>query len=215
MTSTIAKYRILFYALFLTLLLGSWEIIALQYFKEDSSSYSQEVEHLNTYQLPEQSLSHTLNQLYPEFADSIFLQGVSTSFQKRNFMTGCQFYDQALSTGVKHIEELFQKRTICLERTGAADETIQLAVNRWRQNFPNSRQFPYYMSFHGFEGTGSPEQAAQQALKSIPYVQYDGIQAVQLANVQTGEVMFRLLGRDVNIRDIRNRLEQAGFISNR
>ena len=215
MIRIIIKYRILFYALFVTLLLGSWEIIALQYFKKDSSGYSQQVEHRNTYQLPEQSLSHTLNQLYPEFADSIFLQGVSTSFQNRNFMTGCQFYDQALDTGVKHIEELFQKRTICLERTDADDETIQLAVNRWRQNFPNSRQFPYYMSFHGFQGTGSPEQAAQQALKSIPYVQYDGIQAVQLANVQTGEVMFRLLGRDVNIRDIRDRLEQAGFISNR
>ena len=215
MTSTLIKYRILFYALFVTLLLGSWEIIALQYFKEDSSGYSQQVENRNTYQLPEQSLSHTLNLLYPEFADSIFLQGVSTSFQNRNFMTGCQFYDQALDTGVKHNEELFQKRTICLERTGADDETIQLAVDRWRQNFPNSRQFPYYMSFRGFQGTGSPEQAAQQALKLIPYVQYDGIQAVELADVQTGEVMFRLSGRDVQIRAIRNRLEQAGFISHR
>ena len=215
MTSTLIKYRILFYALFVTLSLGSWEIIALQYFKEDSSGYSQQVENRNTYQLPEQSLSHTLNLLYPEFADSIFLQGVSTSFQNRNFMTGCQFYDQALETGVKHIEELFQKRTICLERTGADDETIQLAVDRWRQNFPNSRQFTYYMSFRGFQGTGSPEQAAQQALKLIPYVQYDGIQAVELADVQTGEVMFRLSGRDVQIRAIRNRLEQAGFISHR
>ena len=213
MISTIAKYRILFYALFATLLLGSWEIIALQYFKQGSNGYSQQIEHLNTFQLPEQSLSHTLNLLYPESADSIFLQGVSTGFQNRNFLTGCQLYDQALDTGVKHIEELFQKRTICLERTGADDETIQLAVNRWRQNFPNSRQFPYYMNFHGFEGTGSPEQAAKQALKSIPYVQYAGMQAVQLANVQTGEVMFRMSGNDVNIRDIRNCLEQVGFIS--
>jgi len=195
--------------------LGSWEVLQLQYLKKDSKGFSQQIEDRNTYQLPEQSLSHTLNLLYPKFADSIFLQGISTGYQNRNFMTGCQLYDQALATGVKHNEELFQKQTICLERTQADDETIQLTVDRWRKNFPNSRQFPYYMSFRGFQGTGSPEQAAQRALQSIPYVQYDGIQAVELANVQTGEVIFRLSGSDVKIRVIRNRLEQAGFISHR
>ena len=215
MTATIVKYRILLYALSVTLLLGSWEIIALRYYKKDDSNYSQQLENRNIYELPQQSLSHTLNVLYPDFAETLFLQAVTTGFKNRNFMSGCQLYDQALDTGVKHIEELFQKRTICLERTGADDQAIQQTVDQWRQNFPNSRQFPYHMNFRSFEGTGSPELAAQQALKSIPYVRYDGIQPVQLENIQTGEVLFRLSGQAVNIRDIRNCLEQVGFVSHR
>ena len=215
MTAMIAKYRILLYALSVTLLLGSWEIIALRYYQESDGNYSQRLENRNIYELPQQSLSHTLNVLYPNFADTLFLQGVTTGFQNRNFMTGCQFYNQALDTGVKHIEELFQKQTICLERIGADEETIQQTVDQWRKNFPNSRQFPYHMNFRGFQGTSSPELAAQQALKSIPYVQYNGIQAVQVANRKTGEVLFRLSGQAVNIRDIRNCLEQVGFLSHR
>jgi len=214
-TAMIAKYRILLYALSVTLLLGSWEIIALRYYQESDGNYSQRLENRNIYELPQQSLSHTLNVLYPNFADTLFLQGVTTGFQNRNFMTGCQFYNQALDTGVKHIEELFQKQTICLERIGADEETIQQTVDQWRKNFPNSRQFPYHMNFRGFQGTSSPELAAQQALKSIPYVQYNGIQAVQVANRKTGEVLFRLSGQAVNIRDIRNCLEQVGFLSHR
>ena len=66
-----------------------------------------------------------------------------------------------------------------------------------------------------FQGTGNPELAAQQALKSIPYVQYDGIQAVSLEATQTGDVIFRVSGKNVNIRDIRNCLEQVGFVSHR
>lgn len=215
MIATIIKYRILFYALAISLVLGSWEVLQLQYLKKDSQGFSQQIEQRNMYQLPERSLSHTLNLLYPEFADSIFLRGVATGFQNRNFLTGCQLYDQAAATGVKHNEELFQKITVCLERSNADDETIQLAVDRWRKNFPGSRQFPYFMSFRGFQGTGRPEQAAQRALESIPYVQYLGIQYVGLANEQTGEVMFRLAGSEVKIRAIRDCLEQAGFISHR
>ena len=215
MTATIVKYRILLYALSVTLLLGSWEIIALRYFQENDSNDSQQLENRNIYEFPEQILSHTLNVLYPDFVETLFLQGVTTGFQNRNFMTGCQLYDQALDTGVKHIEEPFQKRTIRLERTGAGDETIQQTVDQWWQNFPNSRQFPYHMNFRDFQGTGNPELAAQQALKSIPYVRYDGIQPVQLENIQTGEVLFRLAGKNVSIRDIRNCLEQVGFVSHR
>ena len=90
MTAIIAKYRILLYALSVTLLLGSWEIIALRYYKKDDSNYSQQLENRNIYELPQQSLSHTLNVLYPQFAETLFLQGVTTGFKNRKFMSGCQ-----------------------------------------------------------------------------------------------------------------------------
>ena len=53
MTATIVKYRILLYALSVTLLLGSWEIIALRYFQENDSNDSQQLENRNIYEFPE------------------------------------------------------------------------------------------------------------------------------------------------------------------
>ena len=213
MISTILKYRILFYALAVSLLLGSWEVIALHYLQKDAAQYRQQVEKRNYYQGPEHSLSRTLNRLYPKSADSLFMRGVSTGFKNNHFLSGCQFFKEATATGARHNEDLFQKITICLERENADDKTIQQAVDRWRQNFPHGQK-PYFMRFQGFNGR-FPDKAAEKALKSNPHVQYLGIQLgdVQYDGIQTGDVAFRLSGSKVDIRAIRDSLEQAGFIS--
>ena len=205
------RYRILFYALGIVVLLGSWEVITLQYFSADGKDYARELELRNTYQDRELSLSRSLQELYPDNPDAVFLQGLQQAYSRNDFLTGCRYYLQAARTGVVHNEDLLYTVIDCLVRQQAEEELLQQAVSTWRRNYPHSRR-PLKLRFAGFGGNGDPARTAARAIEPSQVLEVLGCEQRQDAGrLLVLDVYLQVNGPELDVKAARRSLLEAGF----
>ncbi len=211
MMGILNRYRILFYALGMVVLLGAWEVITLQPFNTDGKDYAWELELRNTFQDPGVTLSRSLLELYPDNADAIFLQGLRQSHSQNDFLTGCQYYRKAYQTGVTHNEDLFHYMIDCLEREQAAPEVHQQVVTAWRRNYPHSLR-PLKLRFADFRGIGDPMMVAAGALETSPGLQVISTdRRTDARGLIVQDVYIRVSGPVLEVAPARQLLIEAGF----
>ena len=205
------RYRLLFYALGILVLLGTWEVITLQPFNTDGKDYAWELELRNTYQGPGVTLSRSLLELYPDNADAIFLQGLQQSHSQNDFLAGCQYYREAYQSGATHNEDLFHSMIDCLEREQADPAMLQQVVTSWRRNYPHSRR-PLKLCFADFRGIGDPTRVAAGALETSPELQVIHSQRrTDARGLIVLDVVIQVSGPVLEVAPARQLLLEAGF----
>ncbi|MEE2685679.1 MAG: hypothetical protein VYB09_05165 [Planctomycetota bacterium] len=205
------RYRLLFYALGILVLLGAWEVITLQPFNTDGKDYAWELELRNTYQDSGVTLSRSLLELYPDHADAIFLQGLQQSHLRNDFLTGCQYYKQAYQSGVTHNEDLFHYVIDCLEREQADPAMLQQVVTAWRRNYPHSRR-PLRLRFADFRGIGDAMRVAAGALETSPELQViHSKRWTDARGLIVLDVVINVSGPVLEVAPARQLLLEAGF----
>lgn len=207
------RYRILFYALGIVVLLGSWEVFTLKYFSADGKDYAKELELRNTYQDRELSLSRSLHELYPNDPDAVFLQGLQQAHSRNDFLTGCRYYLKAARTGVVHNEDLLYTVIDCLVRQQAEEELLQEAVSAWRRNYPHSHR-PLKLRFAGFAGRGNPSQTAARAIGASRVLEVLGCEERRdSGGLPVLDVYLQVNGPKLDVNSARQLLLEAGFQS--
>ena len=214
------RYRILFYALGIVVLLGSWEVFTLKYFSRDAKGFARQLEMRNQHEDREldlsrsvqQSLSRSLQELYPDNPDAIYLQGLQQAYASDEFLVGCHYYLKAANLGATHNEELLIAVINCLERQQKDPGEIQLAVTRWRRNYPHSSNFPLQLRFAGFAGVSDPARVAELALQSSRTLKVLGCNPVKDSGGNLVlDVYLRVSGPEIDVAAVRKRLVEAGF----
>ncbi len=205
------RYRLLFYALGILVLLGAWEVITLQPFNTDGKDYAWELELRNTYQDSGVTLSRSLLELYPDNADTIFLQGLQQSYSRNDVLTGCQYYKEAYQSGLTHNENLFHYMIDCLEREQADPAMLQQVVTSWRRNYPHSRR-PLKLRFADFRGIGDPTRVAAGALETSPELQViHSERRTDAGGLIVLDVVIQVSGPVLEVAPARQLLLEAGF----
>jgi hypothetical protein len=211
MEQFLRRYGILVYALGILVLLGSWEVVTLQYFNTDEKDYAWELEKRNTFQNYGVTLSRSMQELYPDNADTIYLQGLQHALARNDFLTGCQYFMEAYDSGVSHNEDLFYYVIDCLERQQAEPEMLQQAVTAWRRNYPHSRK-ELKLRFADSPALGNPSKVAARALEASGRLHVTGYKRQTDANgLIVLDVYIQVSGPVLEVAPVRQQLLDAGF----
>ena len=211
MNQILRRYGILFYALGIVVLLGSWEVITLQHFTADLKDYAHDVELRNTYQNSGVTLSRSMQELYPDNADTIFLQGLQEAYTRHDFLTGCMYYMKAYRFDVSHNEDLFYHVIECLERQQAEPETLQQAVTAWRRHYPHSKK-ELKLRFADSPDLWNPTKVAARALEASGTLHVTGCKRQTDANgLVVLDVYIQVSGPVLEVAPVRQQLLDAGF----
>lgn len=185
------------------ILAGCWEIYSSR------NSPDTGVGQASWYDEAADSYATFIRQFYPGSVDEQFMLGVQAGRDWRDPQRARKHFEQALSAGVKHNEELFYYYVLVLIHLQAEPSEIDAAIHDWRRNYPNSDRrlvISYAFFFGGFGG--GEQQAATAALAETTFVKPGSVAVDQ----QRREISFQLIGSRTDMARVKTALSNAGFL---